>query len=251
MAEKLTSTAKKSKPKKIDGKTKEELQWEIRVCKAAIEKKEREWKKNASVGGIIGGALRGVLGFVFIALLCAVVPGIIFIGLGTIEERIPQTILIAVVMAAIVMFIDRKREIKALGSPSVSRDYVEVIAERLRIANALLLALEKGDTVSDAEKQYCLSFAEAEEKKCGNCAHLGKTMLKTTTTYSDGTTTNSTHFDHYFCGSLGGMQVKKNNVCEKFLSKRVALAFQNSDKYYKEMESSLREQDKKALSGFR
>ena len=240
--------AKKAKPQKINGKTKENLLWEIRVCKEAVQKKEKALITSFS------DVMSAILRILLLSPFCAIIPALIFfekINNGMIKERLPHIILIAVGLATIVSLI-MEYSFKRKNTQNYSgKECLEVLTERLRIAKLLLNALEEGRTPSEAETKYRLSFFDADVKKCVNCAYMGKTIKETTTHYSDGTTETSSSVDHYFCQKLDKAHVKKNNVCNNYFPKRVAGAIDAANRYYAKIEEELREKDKRKANGFR
>ena len=239
--------ARKSSEKERETK-RQELLWEIRVCKAGIERTENKIAKTTRQRAV-GFILRTF----WSAIFCAIVPVLIFRFMDVaLEERIPHIILIAIGLSALFQFRIQKEIDKGKGFTTYGgSDCLEVLSERLRIAKLCLSALEEEKALSEDEKKYLLTFADVQEKKCGNCVHMGKTIKETTTSYSDGSTSTTSSLDHYFCSKQNGMRVKKRNACDNFYPMRVAKAFERAEKVYEETVSFLREEDNKRANGFR
>lgn len=235
------SRAKKSKAKKTDEKTKEDLLWEIRVCEEAITAKQKSLSIKA--GDVFAFLFQAICTSAFFAVV------LIFLLRRQSGVDISHVIILALVLGGIATAIFRHAVLS--GNTICDKDLLEVLSERLRIAKLCLAALEAGMTPSENEKKYRLTFADSADKKCGNCAYMGKVMRETTETYSDGTTSTSTSVDHYFCGKMGDQKVKKSNVCDNYFSKRVAGAFDAANKYYEETAQSLLKGDQRKANGFR
>lgn len=238
--------ARKSSEKEREIK-RQELLWELRVCKEAIERKEEEIAQTTR-----RHAIGFILRILWSAIFCAIVPILMFRMMDiALEERIPHIILLAIGISFVLQLCISKSIKKENGFTSYGgSDCLEVLSERLRVAKACLSSLEEGKELSESEKKYRLSFLDAQEKKCANCAYFGKTKKEITATYSDDNAGTSASVD-YFCGKHGNMRVKKKNACDDFLSMRIAVAFDNAEKTYEKTVSSLREEDQKAASGFR
>lgn len=265
MAGRSASSAKKSATKKIDGKTKEELQWEIRVCQTAIEKKNEDIKRTyhpLRVGlGHFGRAFLFFLPLVaisFIAHIASLWDAHPFgrydfsdIELYTMAF-LPLFLTALCIELLVAMFLEKKELVKqgSVGK-TLACDVIEVLSERLRIARLTLLANETNAQVDEAETKFYLSFADLQKKCCINCAYVGEMIKTTTTKYSDGTTSQSSRREYFFCSKLSDTKVERRNVCNEFVSQRVAGAFNKAQKLFEETEAKLLEQESRSSVGFR
>lgn len=266
MAGKNTSSAKKSMPKKDDGKAKDELQWEIKVCHAAIEKKSKDIKRTYH-------PLRVGFEYFGCTLLRMMIPLLIVSGIVCISglwdahpflrydfddmELYTMGVLplffIGLCIELLIGMISEKREIVKNGASgkNLANDVIEILSERLRIAQLTLLANEMGTQLNEAERKYHLTFVDQQNKRCANCIHMGEVIKTTTTKYSDGTTSQSKSHEYFYCAKLNDAKVKKSNVCNEFLSKRVASAFDKAQKLFEETQAKMLEQEERSSVGFR
>lgn len=240
MVENPALSKKKKTPKNSNEKSKDELQWEIRVCQEAMKiqtQKASKVKRSDTLGN--------VLRFAFLLPLAALI--LSRLGMNLLLAILIPVGLILVLNAFLTKMIHKERGITPYGCA----DCLEVLSERLRIAKLCVEALENNTTLSESEKKYRLSFFNADKRICGNCAYMGKMIWETKTTYSDGSTSTSSKLDHCYCNRMNEMHVKKSNTCDKFYSKRIAKAFESAEKIYAEAEEALRETDRKTENGFR
>lgn len=266
MAERNSPSAKRGGIKKKGQKSKEELEWEIRVCEVAVEKKKKANKRKYHPlrAGLchLGRTLWFSL-FVLPASWILNAGGILWTKFSVTDYffddiefytmwALPMFLLVLFV-ELLVSFILDKREVAKNGATEKvqANDAVEVLTERIRIARLMLSSIETGVEPRAEETKYYLSFAESQKKCCENCAYVGEVVNTTTTEYSDGTSTQSSKHAYYYCPKLNDAKVGKKNVCNDFLSKRVVKAFDAGDELYKETSALLKEQENRSNAGFR
>lgn len=264
MAEKLTSAAKKSASKQNIEKKNDELRWEIAVCQASIEKKHKAIKREYHPLRVaLNYFARTLICFLFLVAVSWFADGVIWdripFGDFDIEDRELYTMLLlplfllALCINLLICIIAEKREVKKNGSTEkeMANDVIEVLSEQLRVARLVLAANEMGTKPDEAQIKYYLSFLEKQPKCCANCTYVGEVIQTTTTEYSDGTTTQSKRREYYYCSKMNGAKVYRKNVCNDFLSERVARAFDKAKKLFDETSAEMNEQRKRSSVGFR
>ena len=263
---KKSTSKKKSTPKTKGNNTKksDELRWEIKVCQAAIEKKNKDIKREyhpLRVGFIHFArslALMIPITVVFFLISCFGWDAHPFnrFGLEDIDfytKAVLPIFFAALCVELVICMIVEKRVIRKNGSTGrvADEDVIEILSERMRIATSTLAAIEQGAQPDKADTKFHLTFVDAQKKCCANCAHMGEVIKTTTTEYSDGTTTQSSRHDHFYCSKLNDIEVKKGNVCDEFFSRRVAFAVNKAQNLFEKTEAELSEQMKRSSVGFR